>query len=406
VPVVTRFPTQHTPVSTGWTNPENADASDDAYALSPLSTMNAGGTHSGDFHGFGFDSVIPAGATILSVTVEAEWKNALAASGYTFGLLTRVNNANRGTETTDTTNPTTDTIRSQNPGALTRADLLDAALKVRVRRSRAALVDSPTAVEGHLDMVRVTVRYVTRVEAAAVALAGDSGVLGRGSLRYRAAGALSGEGALGGRGGARVGLAPGVLDGAAGMAGSGRFLPGVPPVLAVSGPSEFTGHGIARFLPPVWDREFEGAAELAGAGTGGTLPPQGGAGIVHLDPQRLGADVTFVGAGSLVAGARPVELGGRVNALGAGSLRLRIAGLLRSASALLGTGRLRPSAGDLDLDALAAMVATTDVKGRPVFADPDLTLVEANPVALRLVEANPVRLALAAANPVTLTLEA
>lgn len=64
MPTVTRYPSSH---NAGWTNSQNAYGNDGVYATAAPAKN---GTTTVEYGGFGFDSVIPAGAIINSVTLD------------------------------------------------------------------------------------------------------------------------------------------------------------------------------------------------------------------------------------------------------------------------------------------------------------------------------------------------
>ena len=139
----------------GWTNGANAYASDNVYATS---APNKNQTRTVLLGNFGFDSTIPAGATINSVTVSVEWKVSTTASVATLGAQAWVANAAYGSELVNGAEPTTDTTQSFGVTGLTRAQLLNGTFQVRVRASRG---NSNTGVTASLDAVSVAVTYTS-----------------------------------------------------------------------------------------------------------------------------------------------------------------------------------------------------------------------------------------------------
>jgi RHS repeat-associated protein len=137
----------------GWTNSANAYASDNTYATAAPNKNQDKFVKVGTF---GFDWTIPANATITNVTVSVEWKVDTTASIATLGSQVYVNGAAKGTELVNTAEPTTDTTQTYSVSGLTRADLLNGALEVRVRATRG---NSNTAFTASLDAVSVQVDY-------------------------------------------------------------------------------------------------------------------------------------------------------------------------------------------------------------------------------------------------------
>jgi hypothetical protein len=105
---------------------------------------------------FGFDSTIPANATITGVTVSVEWKVSTTSSIATLGARAYVNGSPVGTELVNTAEPTGDTTQTFTVPGLTRAQLLNGTFGVRVRATRG---NSNTAFTASLDAVSVTVDY-------------------------------------------------------------------------------------------------------------------------------------------------------------------------------------------------------------------------------------------------------
>lgn len=146
---ISRFPT----TSTGaWDNASNGEADDSAYATArpaPSDVSNA------FYRNFGFDSAIPAGASITSAVIEAQW-HVSTSTDAKLRMRARINGANAGDLVEDTSNPTTDVIRTGNPGVSSRSDLLDGVFEVRISADRTG-----SAFTGYLDYVKATVSYTT-----------------------------------------------------------------------------------------------------------------------------------------------------------------------------------------------------------------------------------------------------
>jgi hypothetical protein len=154
---VTKFPTTNAAHTTGLTNPSNAGADDGVYATAaPASRAEV----STDYGTFGFDSAIPAGATIKKVQIVYEHHVSTTASIAS----TRVNSVVSGTHDAnhdDASEPTSDTVFTVDvtaDRAWTRANLLDANFKVHFGFIRG---NTATGFTGSLDYVKVVVDYTT-----------------------------------------------------------------------------------------------------------------------------------------------------------------------------------------------------------------------------------------------------
>ncbi|MGB8929644.1 MAG: hypothetical protein WCC48_00175, partial [Anaeromyxobacteraceae bacterium] len=145
---MTLFPASNT--GTGWTNPTNAYADDTAYASATLAARRA--TASGTFAGFHFDTAIPAGSIINSVTVNSAWSVSAANPTATFVVTPTAGNAiSTSTESTVMT-----PVPSVAATGITRDQLLDAVFSVDVTYTHANNVTPQTA---YFDFVSVTVDY-------------------------------------------------------------------------------------------------------------------------------------------------------------------------------------------------------------------------------------------------------
>ncbi|WP_242393101.1 CxxxxCH/CxxCH domain c-type cytochrome [Anaeromyxobacter oryzisoli] len=159
---VTSYATTNAVVTTGWTVPTNAYAADASYATATPSGRNVSITS--DFGGFGFDTSIPAGSTINSVTIEVAWYASTAASVANLGLQPVANGGTlSGTEAIDSSEPATTTAYTAQFTGLTRADLLDGGASPFMARVRANRGASNTSFTAYLDYVRVTVDYTPSV---------------------------------------------------------------------------------------------------------------------------------------------------------------------------------------------------------------------------------------------------
>lgn len=92
------------------------------------------------------------------------WKVSTTSSIATLGSQLYVNGSAKGTELVNTGEPTSDTTQSYAASGLSRADLLNGALTVRVRATRG---NSNTAFTASLDAVSVQVDYTTPVPGVA-----------------------------------------------------------------------------------------------------------------------------------------------------------------------------------------------------------------------------------------------
>jgi predicted CxxxxCH...CXXCH cytochrome family protein len=163
---VTRFPASNvvSGLTGGWGTPTNAYADDTAYA-SVLNSVAKRGEYANDFGTFGFNSAIPVGATINSVTIGVAWYVTPAlASPTTLGVQPYISGVASGTEFQNVAQPTAITVQSSPAYTLTRADLLDGTFAVRARLLRANVANSQS---GYLDYVSVTVDYTAPVAPGA-----------------------------------------------------------------------------------------------------------------------------------------------------------------------------------------------------------------------------------------------
>lgn len=153
---VTRFPSANAAdVGAGLTNPNNAHADDGSYATAAPGKNTTLGQ---EYQNFGFDSAIPAGAQIVSVTLNVEWKVSVNTSIATLRVRSSVSESD-GTNHDNAAEPTTDTAESFNITAertWTRNDLLDGTFEVELH---AVQGNSSTAVTFSFDYVSVTVVY-------------------------------------------------------------------------------------------------------------------------------------------------------------------------------------------------------------------------------------------------------
>jgi hypothetical protein len=149
---VTRFPASNT--GAGWTNPTNAYADDTAYASATLATKRA--TATGTFSGFHFDTAIPAGSTINSVTVNSAWYVNVQNPIVTFAVTPTAGNAISTSVESTVMTP----VSSAAATGVTLAQLLDAVFSVAVTYTHGNDTNSQTA---YFDYVSVTVDYTPPV---------------------------------------------------------------------------------------------------------------------------------------------------------------------------------------------------------------------------------------------------
>jgi hypothetical protein len=166
--ITTRFPTANETIggaSGAWTNPTNAHADDGTNYATAAPGKNQ--TYENRWGTFGFDSLIPSGATINSVKILAEYNVSTTASIAQLQAQATVAGTDCPTSVlTHTTEPTTDTVATFDVTSCrswTRDDLTDANFKVRVGGRRG---NSNTAVTFSLDYVTVEVDYTPAAAAA------------------------------------------------------------------------------------------------------------------------------------------------------------------------------------------------------------------------------------------------
>lgn len=298
--------------ATGWTNPGNVYADDNTYATA---APGKNSTVSMTASGFGFD--IPPGAEILSVTIEGEYRVSTTASNATYRMQARYNGTARGTQYSDASEPTSDTIRTDNnTGTWTAQELNSSLLQVQVDAVRG---NSNTAVTFYLDYVAVTVEYLPL--AAAGELTGSGQVQGTGEVQKATAGSLLGTGIL-------ISLAVRV-KGAQGQAGgTGELLAEaevLSPVVHLAA-GQLVGEGE---LAGTLVREGQTAATLEGAGSQeaafsrilwGQAGVSGGAEVSALCERILMGSAVLAGAEA--AGATGIVwLEGQSGLIGNGSIQ-------------------------------------------------------------------------------------
>ncbi len=166
---VTRYPSAN---NGGWDSNESYGYADDGSYASTAPSVNS--TESVEYGNFSFDSLIPADSIINSVTIEAQWYVSTTASSATFRLAALVSNVLKGSEHTDTSEPTSNKDTSYGVTATwSRADLLDGTFEVQVGAQRGSGVTGYTM---YLDYVRVVVDYTAPISGE-VAITLDAATL-------------------------------------------------------------------------------------------------------------------------------------------------------------------------------------------------------------------------------------
>src|SRR4051812_11502896 len=102
---ISRFPTSST---AGWDNASNGLADDGAHASARPAPSDVSNVF---YRNFDFDSVIPVGASITSAVIETQW-HVSTATDAKLRMRARINGANAGDLVDDTSNPTSDVIRT------------------------------------------------------------------------------------------------------------------------------------------------------------------------------------------------------------------------------------------------------------------------------------------------------
>lgn len=174
MPTVSGFASTNAAVTTGWTNPTNAYADDGTYATATIAAKNT--VVSSRFGGFGVAGSIPGGASINSVTIEAQYKVSTSSSIARLGLQAQSpSGTNRGTQTLDTAEPLADAVVTQVvPFATfgwTAADLADGTLFAVIEANQG---NNATSCTYSLDYVKVTVDYTVSNPVLALDLDADA----------------------------------------------------------------------------------------------------------------------------------------------------------------------------------------------------------------------------------------
>jgi len=153
---VSKYASYHTVITTGYTNPSNAYADDGVYATAAPAKSAQVSAYFG-FAGF-TTSEIPDGSIINSVTIEFQYKVSTTSSIATQYWQVFNDTTGLGTEQSDASEPTTDTIKThQVTSGFTLTDLRsNDTVRARLRSARG---NSNTAVTFSIDYVKITVDY-------------------------------------------------------------------------------------------------------------------------------------------------------------------------------------------------------------------------------------------------------
>lgn len=162
MPIVTQFPTANEADPgdpDAWTSPGNAHADDGVDATGTANDFSSHGIGN-QWKTFGFDGVIPVGATISAVKVIYEYGAVETGEGASLVTLTEVGGVLQGVGVTTSGPATYPTVHIHDhtaDRAWTRADLLNSAFKVRVRGQGEGI--AATSVAFQMDYVKVEVTY-------------------------------------------------------------------------------------------------------------------------------------------------------------------------------------------------------------------------------------------------------
>jgi len=150
------FANANTVVTTGWTNATNAYADDGSYATAaPGKNL----TVSSDYGFPAFDyTIIPANAVVDSVVAEVQFKVSTTTSIATMGIQLRDNGTLLGSQQTDATEPTVDTLLTHTIATGLTLQNFAIANQMQVRVS-AIQGNSSTAVTFSVDYCTLNVTY-------------------------------------------------------------------------------------------------------------------------------------------------------------------------------------------------------------------------------------------------------
>lgn len=158
---ITKYPQSY---GTGWTNPVRALSDDGSYAT--LAFPKSSYTYN---YYYNFDFQVPTGATINSITIESQYKLSTTSSTATYVMACTQGTTVKGTQYSDTSEPTSDTVRTTtNCGTWTVADLnsnLSSGFNIRIGGTRGS---SNTAVTGSVDYVKATIDYTLNADVTSV----------------------------------------------------------------------------------------------------------------------------------------------------------------------------------------------------------------------------------------------
>ena len=145
-----------------WTSDTNIRTDDGAEATFSLAVKNTTGQWNAG-QTFGFDSAIPAGATITQVQIRAEWRVNNAGGIANLGLQAFVSGGAVGAVRENTAEPTTlttDTYDITADRSWTRSDLLNGTLELKVRGRNGNNATDPSY---RVDHIAVNVTYTEAV---------------------------------------------------------------------------------------------------------------------------------------------------------------------------------------------------------------------------------------------------
>lgn len=148
-----------------WTNDTNIRVDDGTEATFSLTSKNTSGRWNAG-QTFGFDALIPAGSTIDTVEIRADWRVNSTAGIATLELQAFVSAAGVGAARANAAEPTTlttDTFDITADRAWVRADLLDGTLELKCRGRNGNSTTDPSY---RFDHIAVQITYTEPVAAA------------------------------------------------------------------------------------------------------------------------------------------------------------------------------------------------------------------------------------------------
>lgn len=160
-----------------WTDTSNIHTDDGTEATFSLTSKNTAGKWAVGWT-FGFDSLIPAGATISKVEIRADWRVNTTSGIAHLELAAQISGAIQTTYTNsaEPTTLTTDTFDITADRTWTRDNLLDAVLELKVRGRNGNSTTDPSY---RVDHIAVQVEYSTSKKRTIAAL------LARRALTFR-----------------------------------------------------------------------------------------------------------------------------------------------------------------------------------------------------------------------------